>query len=198
MLKWNWNCLLQIGSHFVLTLMLRTPKIGLSAIILASVWCDESQSTATCPRDHRRKLSDAQALLARPRTLLLQNNLTCIGGRSPMHNWLVWIFLILGIVEILSDTNVKCVNTKYKGLDKEDFLTRVVWVTWTKDTRWLQALYSQLCLIQLIVIAMGDDYWFHVFGLSPKLWLNFQGLFFISLRVVDFTFLLQNWLNGIT
>ena len=34
-------------------------------------------------------------------------------------------------------------------------------------------------------------------GFATKLWLNFQGLF-ISLRVVGFTFLLQNWLKGIT
>ena len=48
-----------------------------------------------------------------------------------------------------------------------------------------------------IVIAIGDDYRFAFFGLVTKLWLKFQGLF-ISLRIVDFTFLLQNWLNVIT
>ena len=49
--------------------------------------------------------------------------------------------------------------------------------------------------VPLIVIAIGDDYRFAFFGLVTKLWLKFQGLFFISLRIVDFTFLLQNWLN---
>ena len=51
--------------------------------------------------------------------------------------------------------------------------------------------------IPIIVIAIGDDYRFAFFGLVTKLWLKFQGLF-ISLRIVDFTFLLQNWLNVIT
>ena len=51
---------------------------------------------------------------------------------------------------------------------------------------------------ELIVIAIGDYYRFAFFGLVTKLWLKFQGLFFISLRIVDFTFLLQNWLNVIT
>ena len=49
----------------------------------------------------------------------------------------------------------------------------------------------------IIVIAIGDDYRFAFFGLVTKLWLKFQGLF-ISLRIVDFTFLLQNSLNVIT
>ena len=50
--------------------------------------------------------------------------------------------------------------------------------------------------MSIIVIAMGDDYRFDVFGLATKLWI-FRG-FFISLRITDFTFLLQKWLNGIT
>ena len=55
-----------------------------------------------------------------------------------------------------------------------------------------------ICLRFVIVIAIGDYYRFAFFGLVTKLWLKFQGLFFISLRIVDFTFLLQNWLNVIT
>ena len=51
-------------------------------------------------------------------------------------------------------------------------------------------------VITVIVIAIGDDYRFAVFGLVTKLRLKFQGLF-ISLRIVDFTFLLQNWLSAI-
>ena len=49
--------------------------------------------------------------------------------------------------------------------------------------------------IYIIVIAEGDR--FLIVELATKLWLNFQGPF-ISLRIADFTFLLQNWLFGIT
>ena len=33
-------------------------------------------------------------------------------------------------------------------------------------------------LLQLIVIAIGDDYRFAFFGLVTKLWLKFQGLIY--------------------
>ena len=56
---------------------------------------------------------------------------------------------------------------------------------------------QQSMLGALIVIAMAMTIDLTFSGLATKLWLNFQGLF-ISLRIVDFTFLLQNWLNGIT
>ena len=50
----------------------------------------------------------------------------------------------------------------------------------------------------MIVIAIGDDYRFAFFGLVTKLLIEISRAFFISLRIVDFTFLLQNWLNVIT
>ena len=37
---------------------------------------------------------------------------------------------------------------------------------------------NYLMLPSIIVIAIGDDYRFAVFGLFTKLWLKFQGLFY--------------------